>query len=141
MCIRDRYKIKAVEKYVEILQTLVMEHFIKIFWLNNSLQTQLTNIQKGHLMVSFKDSWRSHCDWWRAEHQKTTIKWYLNVVLEILALKIQRLVSFSESRIKLTKQKLFSADCFCSFLHKFQIFWREIVHHPLLWHYLVCVLA
>ena len=64
-----------------------------------------------------------------------------NVVLEILALNIQRLVSYSESRIKLTKQKLFSADCFCSFLHKFQIFWRETVHHPILWHYLVYVLT
>ena len=66
------------------------------------------------------------------EHQKTKIKWYLNAVLEILALKIQRLVSYSESRIKLTKQKLFSADCFCSFLPKFQIFWREIVRSPTL---------
>ena len=51
--------------------------------------------------------------------------------LEILSLKI-RFVSYSESRIKLTKQKLFSADCFCSFLPKFQIFWREIVRSPIL---------
>ena len=83
-------------------------------------------------MVSFKDSWQSHCDLWRAEHQKTSIRRFLNVVLAILSLNIQRLVSYSESRIKLTKQKLFSADCFCSFLPKFQIFWREIVRSPTL---------
>ena len=62
--------------------------------------------------------------------RKQQLRQFLNVILEILALNIQRLVSYSESRIKLTKQKLFSADCFCSFLPKFQIFWREIVRSP-----------
>ena len=52
-------KMKALKWSIEILQALVMEHFIILF-VKNSLQTQLmnkgVNKEKGLLMVSLKDS-------------------------------------------------------------------------------------
>ena len=110
-----------------------MEHFRKIFLVKQ--QPSNTSDQQIRLRID---------SWWCPSRtpdgvtvtygglsiRKQQLRQFLNVILEILALNIQRLVSYSESRIKLTKQKLFSADCFCSFLPKFQIFWREIVRSP-----------
>ena len=107
-----------------------MEHFRKIFLVKQ--QPSNTSDQQIRLRID---------SWWCPSRtpdgvtvtygglsiRKQQLRQFLNVILEILALNIQRLASYSESRIKLTKQKLFSADCFCSFLPKFQIFWREIV--------------